>query len=646
MTQENEEKLRLILDSTAEGIYGIDMEGNCTYCNRSFLFMLGYGNPEDLIGKNVHELIHHDHLDGTIYPLEACPIFKAITNRECVHSDDEVFWRADGTNFPVEYWAYPQEKGGFVTGAVVTFFDITERKRMEEDYRKSEERSILLADLLEKSSQPFGLRFLDGRMGIFNDAFCKLTGYSKEELSDFDALQLTPPEWLEREKVFFDELKETGQPVHYEKEYIRKDGSHVPIEVLVHLLRDDAGQPKQYYGFFTDITEKKKMDFKLQESLERFRLSEEKLLITDFAFKSSITPQAIVSLDGIITQVNESFVKTWGYDSEDELIGKPISEIHANPNEFDAIISTIKMNGLWIGEYEARKKDGSSFIVLAQKSSVLDQDGKQIAIYTSDTDITARKNAETELKSTLVNLSRSNRDLEQFAYVASHDLQEPLRMVSSYVKLLERRYKDKLDADADDFINFAVDGSVRMQNLINDLLLFSRVHTRGKEFDISNFEEIFDAATKNLGRQVEDTNATITHDPLPTIMADRVQMVQVLQNLISNGLKFHREEEAPRIHVSAKETDDEWIISVQDNGIGIEAQYYDRLFIIFQRLNEKDKYPGTGIGLAICKRIIERHGGRIWLESEPGIGSTFFFTIPRNLENTPGTSEENLLEQL
>jgi len=261
-------------------------------------------------------------------------------------------------------------------------------------------------------------------------------------------------------------------------------------------------------------------------------------------------------------------------------------------------------------------------------------------------DISAQKRAEASLKKVLLDLSRSNRDLEQFAYVASHDLQEPLRMVSSYVKLLERRYKGKLDGDADDFINFAVDGAVRMQGLINDLLLFSRVHTRGKEFEFTDFKDVLATATNNLRMQIDENEAIITHDPLPTIMVDRAQITQVLQNLISNGIKFHRDEESPRVHVSAMENDDEWTISVQDNGIGIESQYYDRLFIIFQRLNEKGKYPGTGIGLAICKRIIERHNGRIWLESELGTGSTFYISIPKNLKNTTSTIEENLLEQL
>ncbi|HME55315.1 MAG TPA: PAS domain S-box protein [Candidatus Lokiarchaeia archaeon] len=723
----------------------------------------------------------------------------------------EVFGRVASTGQPESFeidfkpsslWLKVSASSPVKNYFVAIFENITGRKSMEEELRKSEDHSMMLADLLEKSSQPFAMRFLDGKMSIYNDAFCKLVGYTKEELVDFDALQLTPLEWVEREKVFLDELKDSGQSVQYEKEYIRKDGSRVPIEVFVNLIRDDAGQPKQYYGFYTDITERKRMEQELQ--------------LKDFAFKSSITPETIANMEGFITNVNDSFVKTWGYESADELIGMRMSMCHADPNESNMVIETAEKSGFWSGEYIAKKKDGSTFIAMAQKSLVLNKDGNPIALYTAAMDITDRKRAEEELrirakigeilliendeemfdevlrivletleseygvfgyldedgalveptmtrqiwdkcqvpdkrfifprdtwgnstwarairekrtiysnissenipeghigitrhisipiihqgnvvglvqvankitdyttddiemlelignmvapildarlqrdregkmreiaenqlKGVLQNLMRSNRDLEQFAYVASHDLQEPLRMVSSYVKLLERRYKGNLDADADDFINFAVDGAVRMQALINDLLLFSRVHTRGKEFEVINFEDVLATATNNLRMQIDENEAIITHDPLPTIMIDRAQITQVLQNLISNGIKFHRDEESPRVHVSAKENDDEWTISVQDNGIGIESQYYDRLFIIFQRLNEKGKYPGTGIGLAICKRIIERHDGRIWLESEPGTGSTFYFSIPKNLKNTTSTIEANLLEQL
>jgi signal transduction histidine kinase len=236
--------------------------------------------------------------------------------------------------------------------------------------------------------------------------------------------------------------------------------------------------------------------------------------------------------------------------------------------------------------------------------------------------MTARQDLEHSVKE----LARSNAELQQFAYVASHDLQEPLRMVSSYTQLLAKRYRGRLDADADDFIGFAVDGAARMQKLIQDLLAYSRVGTRDLERQSVSMDSVLEYATDMLQLVIKDTDAVVTNDSLPSIKVDERQMTQLFQNLISNAIKF-RGQKPPRIHVSARRLDGEWLFSVHDNGIGIDPQYADRIFVIFQRLHNRDEYPGTGIGLAICKKIVERHGGRIWMESELGKGSTFFFTV-------------------
>jgi len=233
-----------------------------------------------------------------------------------------------------------------------------------------------------------------------------------------------------------------------------------------------------------------------------------------------------------------------------------------------------------------------------------------------------------QLQAKTAELGRSNSELEQFAYIASHDLQEPLRMVSSYVQLLGKRYQGKLDADADEFIRFAADGANRMQRLINDLLAFSRVGTRGSSFEHVSLEIVLAQVLDTLKLLVQDTGVNITHDPLPVVYGDAGQIAQVFQNLIDNAVKFRREEAPPCVHISAEIRGGESLISVRDNGIGIDPQYAERIFLIFQRLHTRAKYPGTGIGLAICKRIIERHGGRIWVEVNPGQGSTFYFTLP------------------
>ena len=239
-----------------------------------------------------------------------------------------------------------------------------------------------------------------------------------------------------------------------------------------------------------------------------------------------------------------------------------------------------------------------------------------------------RRQAQEELTAIARDLQRSNEDLQQFAYVASHDLQEPLRMVASYLQLLEHRYQDKLDADAREFINYAVDGATRMKTLINDLLDFSRVGTRGAPFEEIDLNMVLGKVRANLQLAIEETHAVIVSDELPLVLADPTQMVLLFQNLVGNAIKFHGKKE-PRVHITSNETAEEWIISVSDNGIGIDPQYFERIFIIFQRLHTRTEYPGTGIGLAISRRILERHNGRIWVESKAGEGTTFHCALPK-----------------
>jgi PAS domain S-box-containing protein len=279
-------------------------------------------------------------------------------------------------------------------------------------------------------------------------------------------------------------------------------------------------------------------------------------------------------------------------------------------------------------EMERVSPDGNS-VWLAVSGEPVFEDRKFRGYRGVGTDITERKRAQVVLRAAYDELARSNAELQQFAYVASHDLQEPLRMIGSYTQLLERRYGEKLDSDAREFMDFIVDGATRMKQLIEDLLAYSRVGTRGKELRPVHAQGALDRALINLRAAIESSDAQITHDALPEVKADDTQLTQLLQNLIGNAIKFRKKDESIRIHVGVQDDGEEWRFSVSDNGIGIEPQYFERIFMVFQRLHTRDEYPGTGIGLAICKKVVDRHRGRIWVESVYGKGSTFVFTLPK-----------------
>ncbi|MGF7118570.1 sensor histidine kinase [Methanobacterium oryzae] len=273
--------------------------------------------------------------------------------------------------------------------------------------------------------------------------------------------------------------------------------------------------------------------------------------------------------------------------------------------------------------------DGEERIVHEQ-AELIYENGIPVKMSGTTQDITDRKRTEKRLKKLIEELKRSNEELKQFAYVASHDLQEPLRTIASFTQLLEIRYKGKFDSDADEFMDYIVEAAKRMQNLINDLLQYSKVMKDRCEFKSVDMDIVLKEALFNLRGAINETKAEIIHDPLPKVVADKNQLIQLFQNIIANSIKFRREDEPPRIHISAKKNTqkDEYIFSIADNGIGMEQQYADRIFKIFQRLHTMEEYDGTGIGLAISKRIIERHNGRIWVESSLGKGSTFYFTLP------------------
>ena len=349
----------------------------------------------------------------------------------------------------------------------------------------------------------------------------------------------------------------------------------------------------------------------------------------DQIFNTTGDGMLLIDLDFIVQRANRALCILLE-NEVDAVVGRKCHEVFPSVRCDTKACPLVQIkNGQELLEIEEEKQNSSGTIIPCMISATAYRraDGELIGMVESIKDISERKRSELALAAYAEELARSNAELQQFAYVASHDLQEPLRMVASYVQLLARRYKGKLDSDADDFIGFAVDGATRMQQLIQDLLAYSRVQTRGRPFEPVDCEVVLSEVTTDLQLALGESGALLTHEPLPQVMADASQLRQLFQNLISNAIKF-RGEEPPVIKLSARRLDEEWLFSVQDNGIGIDPEFYERIFVIFQRLNARHEYPGTGIGLSVSKKIVERHGGRIWVESEPGNGTTFNFTIP------------------
>ena len=373
-------------------------------------------------------------------------------------------------------------------------------------------------------------------------------------------------------------------------------------------------------------TERKRAEQALLKSEQHYRSLFENML-DGFAYCKMLFDEHGRPIDFVYLEVNSAFEKL---TSLENVVGKKITEIipgikELYPEVFE-IYGRVALTGM-PEKFEIDFKPLDAWFSI----SVYSMEREYFAAVFDN--ITKRKRAEDELKKRTEELARSNAELEQFIYIASHYLQEPLRTVSNFSQLLAKRYKDKLDAKADQFIGFIVDGTTRMQQMIDDLLEYSRVSTRTKPFEPTNCETVLDQALANVKDAVEESGALVTHDPLPTVMADASQMVQLFQNLLSNAIKFRKEK--PRIMVSAVQRGNEWLFSVKDNGIGIAPEFMEHIFKMFEHEHASAEYPGTGVGLAICKKIVERHGGRIWVESEIGKGSTFYFTIPAKRVGRP-----------
>jgi PAS domain S-box-containing protein len=501
------------------------------------------------------------------------------------------------------------EKGNLLS-IVGTILDITDRKKAEADFIASETRYRRLFE-----SAKDGILILDAESGMIVDVnpfLITMLGYTYEQFLG---------KYIWDIGIFKDIIaNKNNLETLLEKEYIRYED--LPLQKA-----DDTIINVEFVSNVYLVNNQKVIQCNIRDISERIK-TESELKIKNQVFEDSIAAQSTANLKGELTHANPAFLQMWGYEHLTEIIGKTVDALFANPADAIPVFEAMNTSGKWSGEFQALRADGSIFISRGYSTCMKNTRGEIIGYQSANLDVTKERETDALILQTSADLARSNRDLEQFANVASHDLQEPLRMVSSYTQLLADRYKDQLDEKAHKYITYAVDGAVRMQRLINDLLIYSRVGTRGKQPEPVDAHKILGEALANLSSAIQDSHAVITNDNLPVVFVDATQLLQVFQNLISNAVKFCSGR-SPYIHIGVRDSGHEWIFSVKDNGIGIDSRYAERLFIIFQRLHTRDEYQGTGIGLALCKRIIDRHGGNIWFESEPGEGSTFYFTLKK-----------------
>ncbi len=473
---------------------------------------------------------------------------------------------------------------------------------------------------LEKAMPvPLAYVLKNGVIQYTNDRFVQVFGYTQQDIPTIeDWWRLAFPDEAYRRSAFeawnaaLQAVTEPGQDIPpAEFRVVCKNGDVRTMEISGVVLGEDL------LAAFIDLTARKQAEDALRSAS----------LYARSLIEASLDPLVTIGPDGKITDVNSATEKVAGF-SREELIGSDFADYFTRPEKARIGYQRVFQEGV-VRDYplEIRHRNGQVTPVLYNASVYQDEAGAVAGVFAAARDITKLKETRAQLDRIVIELQRSNKELEQFAYVASHDLQEPLRSIASFTQLLDRRYGDRLDQDGREFVHFAVDGATRMQRMINDLLAFSRVGTRGNPFEPVETSHILDEAMQNLYAAIDEGGAHITRGELPGIVADGRQMVELFQNLIGNAIKF-RSERPLQIEVAATRGDQAWEFTVGDNGIGIEPQFFDRIFVVFQKLHGLQDYSGSGIGLAICKKIVERHGGKIWVDSELGKGSTFHFTIP------------------
>ena len=611
-----EGRYRGLLEAAPDAMVVVNQGGEIVLLNVQAENQFGYSRDE-LLGQKVKNIIPQGFAerliaDGTRSAAEALA-------QQIGTGIELIAKRKDGSEFPIEIMLSPLEsaEGTLVTAAIR---DISVRRAAEKHLAQMEGR---YRGLLEAAPDAMVVVNQGGEIVLLNVQAENQFGYSRDELLGQKVKNIIPQGFAER--LIADGTRSAAEALAQQIgtgiELIakRKDGSEFPIEIMLSPLESAEGT--LVTAAIRDISVRKASERHLAQMEGRYR----------GLLEAAPDAMVVVNQGGEIVLLNVQAEKQFGY-RRDELIGQKVKNIipegFAERLVADALRSTEDALAQQIGtgiELTARRKDRSEFPIEIMLSPLESAEG--ILVTAAVRDITERKKAEAHLLKNVEELNRSNEELGQFAYIASHDLQEPLRMVASYTQLLSRRYKGKLDADADDFIAFAVDGANRMQRLIQDLLAYSRVGTKGQEMAEISSENALQQALLNLCATIQESGAEVTHDMLPTVLADEMQLTQLFQNLVGNAIKYQNTG-TPRVHISVSANGGaKWKFSIKDNGLGIDRQYFERIFGMFQRLHKREEFAGTGIGLAICKKIVERHGGNISVESEPGEGSTFSFDL-------------------
>jgi len=605
----SEEQYRTLLNEVHDyAIFMLDPMGRVVTWNAGAERINGYA-AEEIIGRNFACFFPQADIEAG-KPAEMLKIAAAGGRHE------EQGWRVrkNGLRY-VSSTTYTllRDRNGGLRGFSEITRDLSETKELGAKY----------LGLLEAAPDAMVVVNQSGEIVLVNLQAEKQFGYRRDELLGQKVSSIVPYGFTER--LVADGLRSAEDALAQqigtgiELTARRKDGSEFPIEIMLSPLRSPEGI--LVTAAIRDISVRHAADAHLVRMEGRYR----------GLLEAAPDAMVVVNEQGEIVLLNLQAEKQFGYP-RDELLGQKLTNII--PEGFaerliaDGLRSAEDALAQQIGtglELTALRKDGSRFPMELMLSPLESDTGTLVTVAIRN--ITLRNAASIELLHTVEELKRSNEDLQQFAYVASHDLQEPLRMVASYVALIARRYKGKLDADADEFIAFAVDGAKRMQSLIQDLLAYSRVGSKGVELVKTSSEDALNRAIRNLRVAIADSGAQVTHGALPSVLADEIQLTQLFQNLLGNAIKYRRAE-APGVHIAARRSGaKKWIFSVQDNGLGIESQYFERIFGMFQRLHGREEFSGTGMGLAICKKIVERHGGDISVESTIGQGSTFRFPL-------------------